>query len=474
MHKNTFFLKAMQKRRYTEENEEVREMQQHKNSSRESIEDKLLSKCRLLKEKELEMLTGRLSYPEYFRMYYEVRVKELVRNGLLEKKWNAEKDLWRLRSHRDSFMEFRDFMANTQCPIELVTGNKENLLESELFDKFKGEESGSSRVIMIKNIGRDISINELIEKIEGKVEVEDWAVSQGSFSMNFQRVLYIRTEVQLDDFKKKVSEYVERENTITEQYLPSIDSGQAVKEIGKQFSDKYAKIETERQTRYILLRMSELFGVSEVYKTVSSLEVKVRKEEVGDLYILALRKIFNFCYYCRVKYDNPYEMVFKCGLFHLRSADMLDQSNPVEHANKAQVFERDRMAYLNGIPKEIDVRIFCKDRNNGEIECKYCDKKFQALEFFEKHLQRKNHSEYEMYIKEHEILVECIRSLSYQLVDEIESPTRKIPHEIYNCMQSNEEVYEEELVDYSDLDKKYPVLQEHMPIVVSDFGENEL
>ncbi|KAI5160979.1 hypothetical protein NEAUS03_1429 [Nematocida ausubeli] len=464
----------MNKRRYRDE-ESGQRAEERKPVGESEIYEMMLKKVRLLKEHELKLVTTKVPYEEYFRQYYEVWLQDKIMNGLFKSIWYMEKDLWMLQSHADAFMEFRDFIAHRRMSIRLETENKACLLQTELFDKFRAESEVSAPVVVIKGIGEKAVIRELLEKIQKEVEVTEWAMSQaGGTPESFQKTLYLRTEMDISEFKKAVKELIPEESILTVQYLPTAGMSRGIKEVGCQFMDKYSLIETEKQAKNILLRMSELFGVPDVYKIVCSLESKVQKEEIIDLYILALRKIFNFCYYCGVKYDNPYEMVFKCGLYHLRNNNVLDESSPVEYRKFISHFEIDRMGYLKSIPQELSVSLFYVEKqDNNEIECKYCNKKFGSIEFFEKHLERKKHKAHEMSIKLHSDFIKCIHSLNYQLIHEIERRYLKIPFQLYNYMCVNMDAKEQE-TDYSNLEKKYPILETNMPISIEEFSANEL
>ncbi|OAG32088.1 hypothetical protein NEIG_01326 [Nematocida sp. ERTm5] len=465
----------MNKRKYGDGGPLVNEKEAVKADRSERIYEIMTKNARMLREQELQLITNKIPYGEYFCQYYEVWLKDKISNGLLECVWYTEKDLWMLSSYMDSFMEFRDFISHYQMSIRLETQNKGQLLQTELFDKIKGETVDSSPIIIIKGIGERVSIKTLIAEIEKRAEVGEWAISQsGGAPEGFQKSIYIQTEMDLAGFKQAVQSALPEEAVITVQYLPTTTMGRAVKEVGCQFMDKYAILETERQAKNILQKMSELFGVPDVYKTVSAMESKVKPEEIGDLYILALRKVFNFCYYCGIKYDNPYEMVFKCGLFHLRNNSVLDESSPEDFQKQISYFEIDRMNYLTNIPKTIDVHTFCTDtKEKGEIECRFCEKKFESIEFFEKHLERKKHKAYEMSIKLHNDFLQCINVLNYQLINEIEKRHLKIPFEVYEYMCANSNAATEE-IDYTQLDKKYPVLYTNKPISIEEFGEHEL
>ncbi|KAH9386594.1 uncharacterized protein NEMAJ01_1490 [Nematocida major] len=463
----------MQKRRYREEVLERRNPIEERLPTPERACEIAIKNARLLTKEELELITTKMPYGEYFRRYYEVALKEKIAKGLFDCIWYSERSMWLLKSHTDRFMEFRDFMANTQQSIRLDASNKEVLLQGELFEKYRAEEVDASAVVVLKCLRETTSVKELMQGIESAVHVDEWEMAQSEDRNEYRRTVYMRASVGADELKEKMGPDALANVIVTQRFLPTSISGKPVRETGRQFSDKYVMGETARQCKSILGRMSELFGVPDVSTTVASLEARVSPHEVGDLYVLALRKIFNFCYYCGLKYDCPYEMVLKCGLFHLRSTSVLDDSNPIEHAHRMKPFEIDRMGYLGGIPRSIDIRKFCSSKTREEIECRYCEKKFESMEFFEKHLERKNHHAYEAYVKQHAMLIECVSTLCYQLINNIEKRHKRIPNDVADLMFCKEEVPVKE-VDYSNLDKKYPILEGYMPIMSEDFDGDEL
>lgn len=466
----------MHKRRYKEDNYRRREEPVKKAVIVENIYESATRKSRLLAKDEFDIITGKISYNEYFARYYEIWVKEMLIDGLLDKQWYKERNLWTLVGYPDTFMEFRDFIANKPGDIRLLCENTQSLISTELFDRIKSDSPEKDPVVIIKNIKESTSIDAIVEEISQDVGLVEYAVSQGDMYENYTKTMYIITEIEEKDAIEVLSKKsILKDSMVFIQYLPCATSSKFIRKAGKQFNDKYVLAAAEKQSRAILERMSELLKVPEVYTTIASLETRVRPEEIADLYILALRKVFNFCYYCGIKYDNVYEMVFKCGVYHVRNMHALDESNTDEHMKKMQdSFMLDRVNFLKAVPRSIDIRTFCAETKEKDgIECKYCDKKFEHLEFFKKHLERKNHREYEKSVNLHNEFLKCIESLNYQLINGVEKRNHIVPSELYKYI-INSKFNRESEVNYSDLDKKYPVLQTNMPISVGVFEQGDL
>jgi len=460
----------MNKRKYGEHAEE--EELQPLYIPFEELYERIIAEARMLNEEEFSLISDRKTeYAKYVARFYDLNLKELLVKGFTRDVWFVERDLCMLWMFSDTFMQFRDFISNRPASLALEARNAQSLLESDLFSSYREEEGEKICVVVIRHIDQNFSIKDFIGVVQEKAEIKEWALSQHGVKEGFKKTLYVRLENQNGkEFTKKIAEDLPK-GASASVLEPLGEKSGTVREVGRQYSDKYAMQLMEQTCRKILKGMSGVFSVPEVQKVLESLETKVKEEERADLYALALRKIFNFCYYCGAKFDSPYEMIEKCGLFHVRSSTDLDLSNPARHSKKMDFYAIDREECFKHAEREVDLGAFCeeKEERDAEYVCKYCGKRFAAKEYFEKHLLRK-HVEYETYTRLVKDCAAVLGSLNYQVVEFVEQRHQHLPYYLYRYMvrrKAEKEEMEAAEVSYASLEKKYPV-SDRLPITVTD------
>ncbi|OAG29297.1 hypothetical protein NEDG_01370 [Nematocida displodere] len=468
----------MSKRRHTEDTAPKASVTEESNL--EDFYHIITKQSRLLTEEEFQAVSGRkYNYPQYVRSFYDLRVKDLLVKGYEKQPWFSERAVGSLWAFSDTFMRFRDFVASRPCSLRLESTNVESLLQTELFDRYKtGMDPEGVFVVVIRNLEMGASINELVEEIKSKVPLKEWGLGQGGHREGFKKTLYLRlNEISYEEFKEKTASVLPATAVTMMQQMPR-NVPSAVRVSGAQFGDACVMKETEKTCKQIIKAMSELLGVPEVAETLKSLAAHLEGNEVTDLYVLALRKVFNFCYYCGVKYCSPYEMLSRCGIFHVRSIDTFDMSNPDSHTDSLSFYGLDRAEYFKDmLGPTADIFMFSTGRVAGptgesEYVCKYCMKRFESEEYFEKHLSRK-HVEYDAYIRLHKAFISVITSLNYQIIEFIEQTGQNLPFELHRYISKKKcEVSEENHVSYRALEKKY-ALTEQQPIKVSTFSDSE-
>lgn len=104
-----------------------------------------------------------------------------------------------------------------------------------------------------------------------------------------------------------------------------------------------------------------------------------------DYYILLLRVVFCYCYYCCVQYCSHVEMVRCCGDYHIRTGlnnvrSLFDRKNKILLLKVD--YERVRELYIKG---ETEYKM----KDNGFI-CGKCKKEFESKETYSGHYQSKH------------------------------------------------------------------------------------
>lgn len=107
-----------------------------------------------------------------------------------------------------------------------------------------------------------------------------------------------------------------------------------------------------------------------------------------DFYILLLRCVFNYCYYCVRQFGSSIEMAACCGDYHIRTGlntnrSIFDRKNKV--ITEDVDFEHLKTVYGTG-------ELYLEQRATGEFLCGICHKEFESKEYFVHHFQNK-HSE---------------------------------------------------------------------------------
>ncbi|KAI5172513.1 hypothetical protein NEFER03_1588 [Nematocida sp. LUAm3] len=446
----------MNKRRHTEEEFQEEQMTE---MSKQSFYEYVLNSSRLLLKEEFEKtFSSSFSYSKYFESYYKIHLKELLVKKYNKSPWISEMDLVREEEISDCFMEFRDFISSFHGSMALDSSNLDNLLKKDLFEIDAKNDNGFS-LIVIKNIGTEESIRKAVQKIEKLSSVKKWYVSQHGIKDQFLRSIFVQIETEtVPSVKEALAPFFSSSSLFSLGALPKNDLS-CVREVGKQFCDKHVMRSSETQCKKILRSISALYRMPEISETLETLESRVSSEEVGDLYILALRKIFNYCFYCKEKFSNSYELLTCCGALHVRNSQKIDMMIPKAVIRSSGFYALNRMSLFQEMKQEIDPTTFCNEpEKTDEYMCRYCGKKFTSLEFFEKHLNRRLHPEYEAYTKLHAEFFSVIFSLKYPVIEIIEQKGSSIPLDAYQ----RKEVIEkkpETLISYSGLLKKYPVLK---------------
>lgn len=468
----------MQKRKYSE-NEGGEELGPPKPVSYEEFYQKTLMQKMLIFPNDFEVLTdGQIEYSRYFVDFYELHLKDALIKGYHQQPWFAERNYCKMWKFEESFVEFRDFAVSREGASMLLTvDNAENLLGSEIFDKYKGDIGAEEGLLaVIKNIPAEASVNQLLDVLKNLTDISECGITQHRMAENNTRTIYAPTDAEsFKTLKEKLDGILPEQSIVILQQLPPHGPG-SLREVGAQFGDVYELQRTKQTCKEILRAMSNLFFVPQVPETLQALEKSVASEEVPDMYVLALRKIFNFCYYCGMKFDNPYDMMLKCGSYHVRSMKKISYHSPALHTESLSVYLLERRLQFETKKKEgSSIKLFYAEGSSpDEYICKYCGKKFMEEQYFVKHLTRK-HVEYEAYLKLQESYNKVIESLTYPVIEMIENWGCSMPQEIKRYIHKKKREREEKeigLTSYKDLEKKYCVLEDSAPIAVID-GHSE-
>ncbi|KAI5180616.1 hypothetical protein NEOKW01_0900 [Nematocida sp. AWRm80] len=448
--------------------------------SPEHLFQQILNESRLLSEEEFSLcFKEEYSYTEYINKYYDIYVKHFLIKECDKQAWYTERALCEPKGFSDRFIQFRDFIANKKEILTLSTRGVNAILESDLFDECKSlTKETPVNILVVNSLNEDTLLTPIIREIEEQLSAKEVFVSQQGSMNRFKRTVYIRVdEMKIEEATEKISQILPKGASVTVTALPTADHS-CVRQVGMQFCDPHTLATTEECAKKILRAMANQCKVPEAIETLESLEPRMHKEEVPDLYILALRMLFCFCYYCGTKYNNPYEMVLSCGILHIRTPTILDASNPETHQNSLWFYSLDRVSYLAQGQKEIDITIFSKKQestNLDEYVCKYCSKRFASLAYFENHLNRQKHIEYEKYSKLHHNLQEVINTLTYPTIELIEQRYQPLSNDIYYLINKNiqEQTPQKNEIVYDALEKMYLLLEnEQRPIYVLDAPEN--
>lgn len=130
----------------------------------------------------------------------------------------------------------------------------------------------------------------------------------------------------------------------------------------------------------------------------------INKTSFLDLMIIFLRKVFNFCFYCGVEYENEKQLVTKCGINHIRSnktninqIDTKSTSLKSVSNNLISYIEKHSSSSLSlDYDSELSNRRSDYLKNNiheleeDKFKCKLCPKMFKGFQFIKNHVLNKH------------------------------------------------------------------------------------
>lgn len=137
----------------------------------------------------------------------------------------------------------------------------------------------------------------------------------------------------------------------------------------------------------------------------------INKISFLDLMIVFLRKVFNFCFYCGIEYENEKQLVTKCGISHIRS----NKTNTNTNTNTTDIKSTNLISVTNKLISYIEKHSsssFSLDydselsnrrndylKNNiqeleeDKFKCKLCPKMFKGYQFINNHVLNKHSDE---------------------------------------------------------------------------------
>lgn len=415
---------------------------------------------RLVTEEEFALLgfpSG--EYPLYLDRFYTKALHLAYAAGLGKESWFVERGLCHGKDAELRDLERFEQAMRAHPNCELTSANSRNLLESSFMEVGAG---GCAGLIVVKNIGPSFSVREFLAAARELPLYRGHSVTQHSYKEGLRRTIYLETEEgREDEYKQMLQPELPRTSILIVQKVDAKDP-RGIRETTSQFGTEKAKRAALADAKEIFEKMCNVFGSAEARERVRAIEEAAQNRGAGappDMYVLALRRIFSFCYYCGCKYDNVYEMLFKCGAYHVRG-DMAGIFNNRRFRASIAFYKRKReVSRLEGIYEAGELAKMYVQEGDERFRCTECGKAFMAMEFIEKHLRNKHPEKVAEISGSREWFDAVLRELDYHLAELIERTEDPLPKYLHRKIQLKLRDSEKRgLVSYAGLKKTYPGL----------------
>ncbi|KAM0686239.1 hypothetical protein COBT_002541, partial [Conglomerata obtusa] len=146
-----------------------------------------------------------------------------------------------------------------------------------------------------------------------------------------------------------------------------------------------------------LEEIDKIFIHTLVKKFAKLYQIEIIIDETKDLdyYILLLRFVFNYCYYCVVQYDSQIEMIKCCGCYHIRNNNAGDRK--VFNRKNEIITQEKNFDNLRPKTTALDDTFFKNvKRDISGFLCTLCDKQFETENTIKTHLQKRHNDKIEI------------------------------------------------------------------------------
>lgn len=383
-------------------------------------------------------------YKRYLREFYLNKILGEQYAKELGEQWFKERGLCADREEMErNLAELALEAPSVRCPLD--SKSKEALIESGLV-------CGTEPIVLVslKNISALVSLEKMIEQVKSLPFYRGHRVMQDSYAEGLRRTLFLVTsEHEKDEYKEALMRLPNGEDLIP--IVQKIDprDPRRVRETSFRLNSEAEIQKALSRCRKILAEMSSVFGV----------DASAVSGDCADTYILALRKVFNFCYYCCKKYDSVYEMLLKCGTYHVRGSS-LEIFNYRKFLLDVAFYSRERGEIFDKEWERKELTLLYRKEAEERVRCLECGKLFMNEAFAEKHLRNKHSEALERIRAKFERISKVLGLPSYHAFCLLERKEDYLPKHIARRIFVSARPAEKPLVSYADLPRPYPVLAE--------------
>ncbi|TBU09222.1 hypothetical protein CWI36_0049p0020 [Hamiltosporidium magnivora] len=391
----------------------------------------LLEQPFIITEKELKHLLPEVDYSTYLKSFYSKKIHKFY-NSFHEHEWFKERYIYddynieKTKEFLQNYVEFTEKIVkicwdntNEEIKINVPILNEEYFVDPELINVPKYN-------IIMKNISSLVPIS-LIQNLALKCpNSTKFSVLQSDDRESYKRscIISLQNENNIDDSVRSMrnksspscefycDKFILNENNMS---FANVSFSQKdilfAKKIIKSLSDRYSvpdvleTIESDLQSFFVKYIEKNL-GENEKMKKDAIF--KFDKSEILDFYILLLRYVFHYCFYCCRMFGSHMEMARCCGKYHIRS----HAKNRDFFTRKLKIYTMDKdFSFMKDIKEEDGMIKHIIKIDEEQYKCNSCIKVFAQAHNVANHIKRKHPELIESIKKDMEIFSAFINKL---------------------------------------------------------------
>lgn len=292
-------------------------------------------------------------YSEYTKQYYKLKIPRFFEKYSTSK-WFIEKFGKNTEKKYLIQENFKDFKNLKDFPVLSI--------DSEIKNRFKDLKGD---YLILNKISPEYGWEDFsyfFSKIEG---IREFDITKTSYASNYDRkvIAKLSDNFNKEEIQNEMNKILPNQNkvfiTISDEIIKNTISLDVIDQ-------------DLINCRKLLKILNSQFGTEILFDT-SNL----------DEFIIFLRFVFNYCYYCSKLYDTEIEMLYDCGDYHVRDKNV--KREIFDRKYKINLMKRDLSFLFNqNIEKELEKFIIITDMK--EYKCDLCSQNFKDDQIAKKHI----------------------------------------------------------------------------------------
>lgn len=339
----------------------------------------------LLTQLEFELTFPDEDYSEYIQIYYKRWVYRYFDKNLNEK-WFIEK--FQASSHRkqhvlDNYEEFNHFY---ELHIPILSVDQEIKFR---LNKIEG------KYIVIENLLSNYGASEVEDLFSKFNEIKSHTITQTCYKSPSNRRVF--ASVCTENMDKLLHDLHEKTKDTMKFHTFTINKEIKLKTIWLK------QRETDLSNLKNILSM-----LNKQYRTNLTFESKSI-----DHFIIFLRMVFNYCYYCTKIYESEIEMYFDCGDFHIRENKM--QSTIFDRKQKVLTTPKNFSHLIEQtLDHELEYHVIKK--SESIFSCSGCQKTFNSTDVTIQHIKNDHPYFIEKLQDEHDLFKKFVKNVDINFI----------------------------------------------------------
>ncbi|KRH94371.1 C2H2 Zn-finger protein [Pseudoloma neurophilia] len=297
------------------------------------------------------------NYEEYTKLYYEEKLHRFF-DRYSSEKWFNEKSDSGMSSKQKILDNYEEFEHLNREILPVLNINQ--VINTRL-------KNNDGHYLIFKNLPPNYGIRDIIELLSRFEEIKDFSIAKTSFNQSYDRRVFLTLEQNTDktDIIEKLR--LQTLDRIEIEYF----------EITHKIITKSSWIDQKPSDLENLRRILEI--LNKQYRT----DIKFESDNI-DHFIIFLRYVFNYCYYCTKLYDSDIEMFYDCGDYHLR--DNKVQTTIFDRKQRVLTMEKDfSFAQNQTLEKELEYHVTRESANI--FSCTQCHRNFENTKNVVEHIK---------------------------------------------------------------------------------------